>query len=111
MQGDVKWDHVGLRLPVAIADLLTAAGAQDPEGGGLPQAMRVLVGALPWIAVALHRTLRPDDYARFAQQMKHNLDVTWQIVSADDPDAEFTRVYGEALELVQLPLPDDTTKH
>lgn len=90
------WKNVGVQLPSSIVALIAAAGGAESEKGGMPRAMASIIGALPWIAVALYRELPAEEYAAFAGQVRANMQQAWQIIGADDPKAAFDAAYDAA---------------
>lgn len=95
------WKNVGVMLPPSIIAIITAAGGADPTKGGMPYAMASIVGALPWIAVALYGELPREEYDAFAQAAKGYLQQAWEVIGAQDPKATFDRLYEEAKRSVQ----------
>lgn len=90
------WKKVVVFLPPSVVAIIAAAGGADSKTGGMPRAMAMIVGALPWIAVALFKELPSDEYAAFAQQIKTNMQAVWSIAGADDPPAAFAAAMATA---------------
>jgi len=95
------WKNVGVELPPSVIAIITAAGGADPQQGGMPRAMASIVGAIPWIAVALYELLPQDEYAAFAQQLRSNMQQVWSIAGAEDPKAAFDVAFAAAKRGVQ----------
>lgn len=96
------WKAVGVNLPPTIVAIIQAAGGDDLTGKrGMPYALASIMGALPWIAVALYKTLPPDEYAAFARSVKGNMQQVWAIIGADDPPAAFDEAYAKAKRSLQ----------
>ena len=94
---DVKgWSKFGVELPPSVIAILAAAGGDDPKRGGMPYAMASIVGALPWIAVAVFKALPPEEYAAFARQAKMNMQQAWSIIGSDNPPAAFDAAFEAA---------------
>jgi hypothetical protein len=80
------WKNVGVELPPSIVAILTAAGGTEAKFGGMPRAMASILGALPWIAVQLFKSLPEDEYKAFAGAVRAQLQQVWQIISkSSDP--------------------------
>lgn len=67
----------------------------------MPRAMAHILGALPWIAVALYKSLPQAEYDAFAGQVKSNMQQAWEIIGADNPPAAFDAAYAAAKRSVQ----------
>jgi hypothetical protein len=89
--------HVGVYLPDSILRIIDAAGG----GVDMPRAMASIVGALPWICVAVSQKLTREEYVAFIQEMRGQLDGCWRIIAADDPKAAFDRAFAEAKKALQ----------
>ncbi len=89
-----------VELPASVIAIIRAAGGHDPSKGGMPYAMASIVGALPWIAVAMYRSLPLGHYAGFAKQMEENIALAMEIVVSDNPEEAFERAYTAAKRAV-----------
>ena len=96
----MSWNNVGVCLPPSVAAIITAAGGADPKQGGMPYAMAGIVGALPWIAVALFKELPPEEYAACARQARLNMQQAWSIIGSDNPPAAFDEAGAAAKQAV-----------
>jgi hypothetical protein len=94
------WKNVGVHLPSSVVAIIAAAGGAESEKGGMPRAMASIVGALPWIAVALYQELPAEEYAAFAGQVKANMQQAWQIIGADDPKTAFDVAFEAAKKAI-----------
>lgn len=90
------WKNVGVWLPDSVVAIIKAAGGAEPEKGGMPYAMASIVGALPWIAVALHKELPPDEYADFVRQCKANMQQAFSIIGHANPPEAFEAAVAAA---------------
>lgn len=95
------WKNVGVELPPSVIAIVRAAGGDDPTKGGMPYAMASLVGALPWIAVALFESLPPEEYAEFRTMLRQELQGSWAIIGAENPKAAFDEAIARAKKSVQ----------
>jgi hypothetical protein len=95
------WQMVGVELPPSVIAIITAAGGADPAKGGMPYAMASILGALPWIGVALFKELTPEQYAAFLNSVNANMRQVWAILSAEDPKAAFDAEYEAARRSLQ----------
>lgn len=95
------WKTVGVNLPRSVAAIIAAAEGADPKKGGMPFALASIIGALPWIAVALFKELPRDEYDAFAKQARDNMQQAWQIIGAEDPSAAFDEAYEAAKRTLQ----------
>jgi hypothetical protein len=91
-----QWKTVEVALPPSVVAIIEAAGGADPKHGGMPHAMAMLMGTLPWIAVALYKTLPPDEYAAFVRAVKGYMEQAWVIIGAENPPAAFDAAYTAA---------------
>lgn len=96
----MKFKTVGVDLPPSVVEILKAANAADHSKGGMPFAMASIIGALPWIAAAVHESA-PEYYPAFVRSLKANLQSVWQIINHENPRAELERVIAEAKRSVQ----------
>jgi len=76
---------VGVSLPPSVLAIIDAAGGRED----FPRAMASIVGALPWIAVALHGALEQTEYRALMGQVRHELQGAWAIIAAPDPRIAF----------------------
>ena len=88
--------NVGVVLPSSVVKIITAAGGGDAATGGLPFAMASIIGALPWIAVALSKELTKEEYREFVNQVRAELQGAFAIVAAEDPKRAFDEAYERA---------------
>jgi hypothetical protein len=95
------WKNVGVELPTSVCDIINAANGADPAKGGMPFAMASIIGALPWIAVALYEALPPDEYHDFLRQMKGYMEQAWSIAAAKNPRRAFDTAFAAAKRSVQ----------
>lgn len=91
-----EFRQVKVQLPASVIKIVEAAGANDEANGGFPHAMALIVGALPWLAVALFKAVERDQYDQFAQQLKENLQFAWSIAGADNPETAFDQALARA---------------
>lgn len=83
------WTTYGVELPASVTKIVDAAGGADPKRGGMPFAMASILGALPWIAVALFKVAPKAEYLEFAAQVKANMQQAWEIIGSDNPPKAF----------------------
>lgn len=95
------WTTVAVALPPSVQAIIAAAGGADPSTGGMPHAMAVIVGALPWIAAGLYDVLTEDEYRQFAQQLKDNMQMAWSVAGAQNPRRAFDEAFARAQRSVQ----------
>ena len=96
----MNWNNVGVSVPASVAAIITAAGGAEPKQRGMPYAMASIVGALPWIAVALFKELPPEEYADFACHARLNMQQAWSIIGSDNPPAAFDEAVAAAKKAV-----------
>lgn len=95
------WTNYVVELPSSVIAIVEAAGGADPSKGGMPFAMASIVGALPWIAVAVYKSATAEEYAQFAEQLKANMQMVWTIAGAFDPEAAFEAAFDRAKKSLQ----------
>ncbi len=83
MAKDFKKVRVG--LPASVMDIVKAAGGE----ANMPLTMATILGAVPWIALGLWESLPEDEYRAFANQLRANMQLAWEIAGAADPKAAF----------------------
>jgi hypothetical protein len=95
------WKNVGVDLPPSVGDIIRAAGGMDPKLGGMPYAMAAIIAALPWIAAELFKALPSREYKAFARNTEANMHAALDVITADDPVAEFHALFERAKRSVQ----------
>lgn len=95
------WKNVGVEIPNSVAAIINAANGADPAKGGMPFAMASIMGALPWIAVALFEALPRDEYDEFAKAMKAMMQQVWQIAGSENPRVAFDAEFEAARKSLQ----------
>ena len=86
------YKRVGVDLPSSVAVIIRAAGGEK----NMPLAMAAIVGALPWISVALFKSLSREEYDEYAKGLEVNMEAAIAITMADDPAAAFSEVFERA---------------
>ena len=99
--GKITGHTYKVELPGSIIAIIQAAGGAELATGGLPRAMASIVGALPWIAVALSETVTPQEYADFLAELKGNMQMVWSIAAAPNVRAALDDAIARAKRSLQ----------
>ena len=87
--------RVGVELPPSVIAIVRAADGEY----NFPKAMAAILGAVPWIAVALYEA-DPEGYAHFVKALGPNWDSIRQICEAENPREAFDQEFARATEAV-----------
>jgi hypothetical protein len=87
-----QFKKVGVDLPPSVLAIVRAAGGEE----NMPKALASIMGAIPWLAVALYDALPSEEYRAFAGQAHANMRQVWEIVGAENVREAFDRELDRA---------------